>query len=79
MARIRLAYGQRLRRERSVAQARVQLEFAAGVFRRLQARPWTDRATTELRAAGVTADGPPSAVTRSPPRSGRWQPSPQAG
>lgn len=58
MARIRLAYGQRLRRERSVAQARVQLELAADVFRRLQARPWTARATTELRAAGVTADVP---------------------
>ena len=59
MARIRLAYGQRLRRERSVTQARVQLELAADVFRRLRARPWTDRATTELRAAGVTADGLP--------------------
>ncbi|MEO8453465.1 MAG: helix-turn-helix transcriptional regulator [Gemmatimonadota bacterium] len=66
MARIRLAYGQRFRRERSVAQARVQLELAADVFRRLQARPWTDRAATELRAAGVTADGPyagPDALT----------------
>ncbi|MFF7160748.1 helix-turn-helix transcriptional regulator [Streptomyces sp. NPDC008086] len=50
LARIRLAYGQRLRRMRSVTEAREQLDAASEVFERLDARPWAARATGELRA-----------------------------
>ncbi|MEU1518673.1 AAA family ATPase [Streptomyces sp. NPDC005811] len=50
LARIRLAYGERLRRMRFVSEARTQLAAAAEVFEHLGARPWTDRATGELRA-----------------------------
>jgi DNA-binding CsgD family transcriptional regulator len=50
LARIRLAYGERLRRMRFVTEARAQLTAAAEVFEHLGARPWADRATGELRA-----------------------------
>jgi hypothetical protein len=39
-ARIRLAYGERLRRARNRVLAREQLRAAAKVFERLGARPW---------------------------------------
>jgi DNA-binding NarL/FixJ family response regulator len=35
-------------------EARVQLNAAHGVFERLRARPWMDRASAELRATGQT-------------------------
>jgi DNA-binding CsgD family transcriptional regulator len=54
-AQILLDQGQWLRRERRVSQARSPLTGALAVFERLRARPWADRARTELRAAGVTA------------------------
>ncbi|MGI5460783.1 AAA family ATPase [Streptomyces sp. CA-249302] len=50
LARIRLAYGERLRRMRFVTEARAQLDAAATVFEQLGARPWADRAAGELRA-----------------------------
>ena len=52
LARVRLAYGERLRRSRAMVEARVQLNAALEVFERLKARPWTHRANAELRAAG---------------------------
>jgi DNA-binding CsgD family transcriptional regulator/tetratricopeptide (TPR) repeat protein len=58
LARIRLAYGERLRRMRFVTEARAQLEAAADVFERLGARPWADRATGELRATRRSRTGP---------------------
>ncbi|WP_427917303.1 AAA family ATPase [Streptomyces sp. cg40] len=57
LARIRLAYGQRLRRMRCVTEARAQLVAAAEVFEHLGARPWADRAAGELRATGRSRTG----------------------
>ncbi|KKD04194.1 hypothetical protein TN53_30655 [Streptomyces sp. WM6386] len=57
LARIRLAYGERLRRMRFVTEARVQLDEAAEVFESLGARPWADRATGELRATRRSRTG----------------------
>ena len=52
LARVQLLYGERLRRTRAVAQSRVQLGSALETFERLGARPWAQRAASELRAAG---------------------------
>jgi DNA-binding CsgD family transcriptional regulator len=52
LARVRLAYGERLRRQRAVKEARVQLDSAREIFERLRARPWVERASAELRATG---------------------------
>jgi len=54
LARVRLAYGERLRRRRAMTEARVHLNAAHGIFQRLRARPWMDRASAELRATGQT-------------------------
>ena len=54
LARVRLAYGEHLRRDRSVVAARAQLGEAVEVFERLGARPWLERAVAELRATGQT-------------------------
>jgi DNA-binding CsgD family transcriptional regulator len=53
-ARTRLAYGERLRRARSRVLAREQLRLALATFEDLDARPWVDRARTELEASGET-------------------------
>jgi DNA-binding CsgD family transcriptional regulator len=53
-ARTRLAYGERLRRARNRVLAREQLRAAADTFERLDARPWAERARTELAATGET-------------------------
>ncbi|MFJ8313600.1 ATP-binding protein [Streptomyces sp. NPDC094147] len=66
-ARVQLAYGERLRRARSAAQARTQLADALDTFQRLGARPWAARAGNELRAAGgsggQTETGNPASLT----------------
>ena len=54
-ARIALAQGMWLRRTRRYTEARAALGVAADGFDRLGARPWTDRARAELRAAGASA------------------------
>src|ERR1700676_1982094 len=54
MARVQLAYGERLRRIRTMTDARVQLTGAIETFERLGARPWASRACNELRATGQT-------------------------
>jgi DNA-binding CsgD family transcriptional regulator len=54
LARVRLAYGERLRRSRAITDSRTQLTAALDVFSRLGAAPWTTRAANELRAAGET-------------------------
>ncbi|KMS90514.1 hypothetical protein ACZ91_14980 [Streptomyces regensis] len=51
-ARIRLLYGERLRRSRAATEARVQLRLAHTAFQKLGAVPWAARAERELRAAG---------------------------
>lgn len=55
LARIRLAYGERLRRGKAPTDARIQLEEARDAFQRLGAEPWAVRARTELRATGLGA------------------------
>ncbi|AEW99809.1 helix-turn-helix domain-containing protein [Streptantibioticus cattleyicolor] len=69
-AQTRLDYGEWLRRQRRVAEARPLLTAALDTFRRLGARPWTERATAELRAAGIEGDVgvAPSAFTRLSPQ-----------
>ncbi|MEV6734140.1 MULTISPECIES: AAA family ATPase [unclassified Streptomyces] len=69
LARIRLYYGEQLRRSRSRAQARHHLTVAAEIFRRLGATPWADRADQELRACGSpprTAYRPGTAAALTP-------------
>ncbi|MDQ0913682.1 DNA-binding CsgD family transcriptional regulator [Streptomyces canus] len=55
LARVRLAYGQHLRRARAAQDARTHLAAALQTFRRLGAAPWAARAAEELRATGRTA------------------------
>jgi len=54
-ARIALAQGMWLRRTRRYTEARAALGVATDGFDRLGARPWTERARAELRAAGASA------------------------
>ncbi len=67
-ARTRLAYGERLRRSGRRIDARVQLNQALGVFERLEAVPWAERARSELRATGerVRARGPATSEELTP-------------
>ncbi|MER6915993.1 LuxR family transcriptional regulator [Streptomyces sp. NPDC000594] len=60
-----LDFGEWLRRRRRSAEARPLFAAALDVFERLDARPWTERAASELRAAGVSVAvaAPPSAAT----------------
>ena len=53
-ARTRLLYGERLRRMRRRSDCRVQLRTAMEDFERLGAQRWTDVASAELNASGVT-------------------------
>ncbi|GAA3467413.1 helix-turn-helix transcriptional regulator [Nonomuraea roseola] len=53
-ARLQLLYGERLRRDKATTKARTQLTAALDTFRSLDARPWTARAHTELRATGLS-------------------------
>ncbi|WP_459740692.1 helix-turn-helix transcriptional regulator [Streptomyces sp. E-15] len=65
-ARVRLLYGERLRRLRMVTESRHHLSAATDTFIRLGAAPWAARSAAELRAAGqprsgTAADGAASA------------------
>jgi len=51
-ARTELCYAERLRRAGQRVDARVQLRAALETFERLGARPWAERAASELRATG---------------------------
>ncbi|MGR6920431.1 AAA family ATPase [[Actinomadura] parvosata] len=64
-----LEYAQWLRRRRRIAEARPFLTSAYDTFRRLGARPWSERAQAELRAAGLDV-GPadPGALSRLSPQ-----------
>lgn len=53
-----LEYAEWLRRRRRIAEARPFLSTAYDTFRRLGARPWSERAQAELRAAGLDVDTP---------------------
>jgi DNA-binding CsgD family transcriptional regulator len=54
-ARTALLYGQWLRRERRIKEARAVLRLAHTLFDELGATPWSARTGTELRACGGTA------------------------
>jgi len=53
--RLLLAYGEWLRRQRRVMDARAPLRTARDILDALEALPWSDRARRELRAAGETS------------------------
>ena len=53
LARVQLAYGERLRRNKDRTQAREQLITARNTFDRIGAAPWSRRADQELRATGL--------------------------
>jgi DNA-binding CsgD family transcriptional regulator len=55
LARTRLCYGERLRREKRRVHAREQLRAAFDGFDQLSATPWAERALVELEATGETA------------------------
>ncbi|MEW2514784.1 AAA family ATPase [Streptomyces sp. NPDC046870] len=55
LARVRLAYGERLRRAQANLECRGPLSMALDAFTSLGARPWTERAYKELRASGWIA------------------------
>jgi DNA-binding CsgD family transcriptional regulator len=55
LARIRLAYGQHLRRAGALGDSRYQIEAAYEAFDRLKAVPWMDRARARLRVMGGEA------------------------
>jgi DNA-binding CsgD family transcriptional regulator/tetratricopeptide (TPR) repeat protein len=57
LGRVRLCYGERLRRARATTDSRAQLTAALEIFERLGARPWAARAAGELRAAGPADPG----------------------
>jgi DNA-binding CsgD family transcriptional regulator len=59
-AQLELDYGEWLRRQRRINDAKPVLESALETLRRLGARPWAQRAESELRACGVTAQDPPA-------------------
>jgi DNA-binding CsgD family transcriptional regulator len=54
LARVQLAFGERLRRGQATRQSRLHLAAALQAFERLGARPWAARAASELRATGQT-------------------------
>jgi DNA-binding CsgD family transcriptional regulator len=54
LARVELAYGERLRRDRATKASRRHLAAALETFERLGARPWAARAAGELRVTGLT-------------------------
>jgi DNA-binding CsgD family transcriptional regulator/tetratricopeptide (TPR) repeat protein len=58
-AQLRLDHGEWLRRRRRINDAKPVLAEALVTFRRLRARPWAQRAETELRACGVAVADPP--------------------
>ena len=69
LARIRLLYGEHLRRERRRVDARKQLRAAIEAFEGFDAVVWAERARTELRASGETArKRDPSTVSQLTPQ-----------
>ena len=68
-ARTQLAYGERLRRARNRVLAREQLRDAERIFTALDARPWAERARSELEATGETLrHGRPNTVEELTPQ-----------
>jgi len=59
-AQLRLDYGEWLRRQRRINEAKPVLAAALETFRHLGAGPWVRRAEAELRACGVTTAAAPA-------------------
>jgi len=59
-AQLQLDYGEWLRRQRRINDAKPVLAAALEVFRRLGCAPWTRRAESELRACGVSVQAVPA-------------------
>jgi DNA-binding CsgD family transcriptional regulator len=57
-AQLQLDYGEWLRRQRRINDAKPVLTAALETFRRLGAALWTQRTEAELRACGVTTEAP---------------------
>jgi DNA-binding CsgD family transcriptional regulator len=55
LARVRLAYGEHLRRSGAISGSRKQFAAARDTFEKLGARPWAIRAAGALRASGLHA------------------------
>ncbi|MFC8260706.1 ATP-binding protein [Streptomyces sp. NPDC057291] len=53
-ARVLLAYGEHLRRERATVESRVRINAALTIFDRLRAAPWAERARNEMSATGLS-------------------------
>jgi DNA-binding CsgD family transcriptional regulator len=67
LARVELAYGERLRRLKPATEARHHLTAALEIFDRLDARPWAARARSELRVgARVTGTRGLAALSLTP-------------
>ena len=60
-AQLQLDYGEWLRRQRRISDARPVLAAALETFRRLGAAPWSRRAEAELRASGAITQAAPTA------------------
>jgi ATP/maltotriose-dependent transcriptional regulator MalT len=65
-ARLELAYGSWLRRQRRVADSRLPLRSALTTFEVIGAGSWAAQARTELRAAGERPAGPETPTTTAP-------------
>jgi DNA-binding CsgD family transcriptional regulator/tetratricopeptide (TPR) repeat protein len=67
-ARTQLCYGERLRRARRRADARLHLRDAYVGFERLGAEPWSERALEELEATGIAPEpvAPPALAELTP-------------
>jgi DNA-binding CsgD family transcriptional regulator len=52
VARVQLAFGERLRRTQAMRESRLHLAAALDNFDRMGAEPWADRASSELRSTG---------------------------
>jgi DNA-binding CsgD family transcriptional regulator len=76
LARVRLLYGEWLRRERSTAEARFQLSTAMNTFRQLGALPWQVKAANELRATGLAVSAADPAWPRTVAASGMSEAAP---
>ncbi|MFD2123280.1 response regulator transcription factor [Streptomyces cirratus] len=64
-AQVWLEYGEWLRRQRQIAEARECLTKAREIFDGLGAVQWSDRAQAELRAAGVAVESSTRSAFRS--------------
>ncbi|RKR76328.1 helix-turn-helix transcriptional regulator [Frondihabitans australicus] len=62
IARIRLAYGEWLRRTMHALEARTQFRLAAAAFEALGAEQWRQRAQSELRVAGGASGPTPASL-----------------